>query len=224
MDELLKLLAELKATDEQKKAAKAAMDAIVTEATEEAVDGLKAKNTELLGKLKKAREASPDTKDLEARIDALESEKAELTQKAAQAEKAREKLEKDLTAKLSAEEKVVRKLVIDSALTEQLASLGVRPEQMEVVKTHLAGKAEVAVQGEAREAKIEGKGLKEYLAEWAATDVGKSFLPARASGAGSKSGTPGAGKAPGPMKRADFDALEPMKQSEHIMAGGVVED
>ncbi len=172
------------------KAVKAAVDAAVAEASEEhetAVDGLKAKNTELLGKLKKAREGKGDPEN----VDKLESELEDTKAKLAKAEKDLGKTVKERDAfktQAESESKAARDLVIETNLTGELLGANVKKEFMPAVKKLLADKVEVVVDGDKRSAMVAGKPLSEFVKSWSQSDEGKHYVSALANGGGNAPG------------------------------------
>jgi len=206
-----------------KAALKAAVDAAVETAVEEATGGLKAKNTELLGKLKKA------TKD--AQIDpvdhaALQAELAESETKLAEATKALKTAttESDKIKKAyETESKVAHNLLVDNGLSTALLEAGVKKSSyLKAAKAMLAGQVVLTADGENRVAKVGDKLLKDFVAEWSKSDEGKAFVDAPVNTGG---GAPGGGDGKGEQKtmtRTAFDALSDVRKMEFMKAGGVL--
>lgn len=209
---------------------KAAVDALIAEAlaeqTEEhetAITGLKAKQTELLGKLKKAKEGNPDndsTDKLEAELDTTKT-----ALKQAQKDLGKVTKERD-TFKTTAEGEsaAVKKMVADGGLTEALIGVNVAKQFLPAVKAMLLGKVTVEQEGEARIAKVDGKPLSEFVKTWSQSDDGKHYVAAPANGGGGAPGgpkTPAGGKT---MLRSAFDALDAVGKSEAMKAGTQLTD
>ena len=119
-------------------------DAIAA-AVAEAVDGLKTKNTELLGKLKKAQQGQAiDPSELAT----VEQERDALKQQLNEATKAAKKLaaENDANAKKLADaEGFTQKLLVDNGLSEALAKAGVtNPVHIKAAKAMLASQVQIA--------------------------------------------------------------------------------
>lgn len=155
-------------------------DAIAA-AVAEATEGLKAKNTELLGKLKKAQKDSAiDPADLEA----VERERDEWKEKATVAEKAAKKAASDLEAANKARDEISNAYtgtLKDAALTDALTKAGVtNPVHLKAAKALLGSAVEVADENGARVVKADGKALGDFITEWAGGEEGKHF---RANGA-----------------------------------------
>jgi hypothetical protein len=165
---------------------KAAIDAAVNEA----VAGLKDKNTELLGKIKKLqKDAAIDPADLAA----VETERDQWKDKAVAAEKLAKKAATDAEAAIKraeAAESSTTRLLADSALGEALGKAGItNPVHQKAVKAMFANDVQVVAEGDAKVAKIGDKTVVEALAEWAGSDEGKHFVTNSANGGGSQGGT-----------------------------------
>lgn len=161
---------------------KAAIDAAVAEATE----GLRNKNTELLGKLKKAQKDSAIDPEEHA---ALEAERDDLKAKLSAAEKAAKKAVADAEAatKRAADiDGAYSTSLRDGALTEALTKAGVtNPVHLKAAKALLSGAAQVVDENGTRVVKAGDKALADFITEWAGGDEGKHFVSAPdASGGG----------------------------------------
>ena len=153
-------------------------DAIAA-AVEEATSGLKAKNQELLGKLKKAQQGAQIEP---AELEAVERERDQLKAELSKAQKEASKFAKDveaLTKQVQEAEGFTSKLLVDNGLSDALAKAGVtNPVHQKAVKAMLAGQVQIAAEGDARIPKIGDKALADYVKEWAASDEGKHFVSA----------------------------------------------
>ncbi len=205
---------------EVKKAIQAAVDAAVNEATE----GLKNKNAELLAKLKKAQKDSTiDPAEHQALQTELEATQAKLVaaekslkQATADAEKAKKALE--------SESGFTSKLLVDNGLTEALLKAGVKPEMQKAVKALLAGQVTIKVDGDKRNAVIGDKSLGDFVGEWAKSDEGKHFVAApNNQGGGAQGGGSGKQNAK-TMTRTAFDALGAAEKVEFSKSGGTLTD
>jgi len=177
---------------ETKAALKKAADAAVAAALEEETAGLKAKNSELLAKLKKAqKDATIDPADhaaLQAELEATEEKlvQAEKDLKAAQTEA--DKIKKQFDT----ESKVAHNLLVDNGLSQALLEAGVKKASyLKAAKAMLAGQVILKAEGENRIAKVGDKPLAEFVKEWAATDEGKAFVDAPGNAGGGAGGGAG---------------------------------
>lgn len=165
----------------------AVADAIAAE-----VEGLKAKNAELIAKNKKLQAgATIDPADYAA----LEAERDEWKGKAAEAKKAADKAVK------TAEEANKRATDIDSAyagslkdaaLTEALSKAGVTPALLKAAKALHGSALQVVDDNGARTVKAGDKALSDFITEWASTDEGKHFVAAADTQGGGSHGGRGA--------------------------------
>lgn len=151
----------------------------VAAAVAEVTDGLKAKNAELLGKLKKAQKDSAiDPADLEA----VERERDELRTKLAEQTRLATKATKELDTanKRAADiETAYNGSLRDSALTEALTKAGVTsPALLKAAKALLGAQATVADENGSRVVKSGDKAIGDFITEWAASDEGKHFVTA----------------------------------------------
>lgn len=182
----------------------------------EAVDGLKAKNAELLAEVKKYKKGQ--TVD-PAEVEKLESQIAELQGKLTTAEKAAKIATKEVDTvrkQLESESAFNQRLLVDNGLTDALTKNGVtNPVHLKAAKALLAQGIKIEADGENRVAKFGDKPLADAIKEWAGSDEGKHFVaaPGNAGGgaAGSKSGNGGAGAGKGkadgtPQERAEYFA------------------
>jgi hypothetical protein len=181
------------AVDPENEDVKALIDAAVAEAT----DGLIKKNRELLTEvrnLKKGDKADPAELDrLEAEVERL---KTELT--------AANKSVKDLTKRaetaektLETEQSYTQRLLVDNGLAAALTEAGVTSPTMHKAAAALirtGNKIDIAVDGDARVAKVGDKALSDFVKAWAQGDEGKAFVAAPGNGGG---GAPGNGKTGG---------------------------
>ena len=198
---------------ETKAALKEAADAAVAEATE----GLKAKNIELLGKLKKAQKDSTISPEDHA---ALQTELADVQTKLAEALKvaktATTEAEKIKKA-YETESKVSHDLLVKRGLSEALLANGVKnPTYLEAAEALLYGKVVLTADGENRIAKVGEKLLADFVKEWAVSDKGKAFVDAPGNSGG---GAQGGGK--GVSGDAISKITDPQARLAAINAAGV---
>lgn len=192
--------------------AKAVKEAVAT-ATEEEVEGLKAKNDDLITRLKKAqKDATIDPADhaaLQADLDASETKliAAEKALKAATAESGKIKEQYD------AESKASYKLLVENGLTQALVEAKVPPKALDrIVRSFIndeKNKIAVVEENGSRVAKVGDKPLAEFIKEWASSDEGKTIV-----GAPGNSG----GGAPGGEGGKGGEALEKMAPKARLNA------
>lgn len=204
-------------------------DAIAA-AVSEATQGLKDKNTELLGKLKKAQQGQQiDPADLQA----VENERDELRTKLTEANKALTKATKDLEAankRAETAEGATTKLLADNALGDALAKAGItNPAHQRAVKAMFGSEVQIVVEGETKVAKIGDKSVQDALTAWAGTDEGKHFVSAGDnSGGGSGHGGRGNhnpdGKLPAPTGDAAADKAARVATYNARLAAGSSEE
>jgi len=178
--------------EETKKAIKEAVELAVSEATE----GLKNKNSELLGKVKKLQKNSEiDPDDYLALQTELDDTQNKLTKALKEAKTATAEAEKANKGR-EAESKVVHDLLVDQGLSKALIENGVKnPQFLKASTALLKGKVTLEVDGDKRVAKVGDKVLSDFVKDWAGSDDGKEFVSAAvnsgggAGGNGSKGGS-----------------------------------
>lgn len=156
-----------------------AVKVAVKEAVEEEVAGLKAKNTELLGKLRKAtKDAEIDPADhqaLQNELEASESALKEATKSLKTATAESEKIKKQYED----ESKVAHNLLVETGLSNALLEAGVKnPSYLKAAKAMLSGQVTLTTEGDERVAMVGDKKLAEFVKEWASGDEGKTFVSA----------------------------------------------
>ena len=173
---------------------KVALTKAVKEAVDEAVAGLQAKNTELLGKLKKAqKDATIDPVDHAALQAELDDTQTNLS-KALKDAKAATKLADDAKKALEGESKVAHDLLVNTGLSDALIANGVKKASyLKAAKAMLAGQVVLTADGDKRIAKVGDKALAEFVKEWAASDEGKTFVDAPGNFGGGSGGGAGGG-------------------------------
>lgn len=197
-------------TPEEKAALQAAID--------EAVQGLKTKNDELIlknKKLAKGQEIDPQTVvDLENQLDAM---KGELTT-AQKAAKEAVKTAETATKALQAESGFTQKLLVDNGLVSELTKHGVtNPVHLKAAQAMLRSGVQIVADGENRTAKFGDKALADYVKEWATGDEGKHFVAApNNSGGGAQGGGNAGGKT---IKEAAFNDMRPADRAKAMASG-----
>lgn len=200
---------------------KDAIAAAVTEATQ----GLKDKNSELLGKLKKAQKDSAiDPADLEA----AERERDEWKAKAQTAEKAAAKATKDAEAaskKAADIDSAYSNTLRDAALAEALAKAGVtNPVHIKAAKALLKDSVQVIDENGKRVVKAGDVEIEKHITEWAGSDEGKHFVTAADTSGGGAQGSRSPNTTAKTVKRSEFNAMDPVAQASHFKDGGIVVD
>ena len=195
----------------------------VTGAIDEATEGLKAKNGELLGKLKKAQKgADIDPAEYQQILEANQK----LTDELNEGKKTLKKMAAEnetLKKSFDSESNFARKMLIDNSLNESMLNAKVKPEMMEAVKALLSGQVNIKVDGENRVAMLGDKPLNDAVSEWAKSDKGKHFVAAPENqGGGANGGGNGNGSVK-LMERAAFESMAAPKQMAFIKDGGRVQ-
>lgn len=171
----------------------AEVQAAIAAAVTEAVDGLKAKNAELLGKLKKAQQGSTiEPADLEA----AERERDEWKGKAQAAEKAAKQAAKaaeDATKRAADIDAAYGNTLRDQQLTEALTKAGVtNAVHLKAAKALLASGVQVVDENGTRVVKAGEVALDKHITDWASSDEGKHFVAAPDTTGGGAQGARGA--------------------------------
>ncbi len=201
--------------------AKAALKAAVEKAVDEAVEGLKAKNSELLGKLKKAQKDSQidpeDHAKLQTELAATEGKLSEATKALKTTQLEADKIKKAYEI----ESKVAHNLLVDNGLSTALLEAGVKkPSYLKAAKAMLSSQVILAAEGENRVAKVGDKTLADFIKTWAASDEGKAFVDAPINGGGGASGGGNNNAGAKTMTRTAFDALDISAKMSFTKDGG----
>lgn len=174
----------------------AAIDAMIAKAVETAeakAEATAAKNKELLGELKKARKNSEiDPEEYQRaldQVDELQSKLGEATKATKAALTDAEKFKK----LHESESGFTSKLLVDNGLLAELTAAGVKKELLDGAKALIERQVKVEQDGENRVAKVGDKTLKDFVTEWAGSDIGKNYVAAPANSGGGGQG--GGGKA-----------------------------
>ena len=208
----------------------------IAEYLKKEVTGLKSKNEELLGKLKDSKDS---LKGVNERLEALEGQKRQAEEDAITKEGDVEKLraqlkqthagelQKVLDSKQELQSKL-NSLIIDNGLTDALAKSGVEGPMLEaaralIEKTH---KSEIAEDNGKLYGTFDGKAVKDFVTEWAASETGKHFVSAAKNNGGGAHGASGDGKAIGgkTITRAEFDQASDMRRMQISKEGVRVVD
>lgn len=148
-------------------------------------------------------------------------------------EKALEEAMKGLTGEneklqslIKGRDATLEKLLIDNSILSAVDGKAVNGEQvMALIRSNikLDGDSPVVMEGESH--KLNPKGEKMSVAEYALDYLDKNPHLAKANGGGSGSGGNNGGKAEGKViPRADFNSMDGLSQANHIKSGGTVTD
>jgi hypothetical protein len=204
----------------------AAIDTMIAKAVETAeakAEATAAKNKELLGELKKARKNSEIDPEEHQRaldqVDELQSKLGEATKATKAALTDAEKYKK----LHESESGFTSKLLVDNGLMAELTAAGVKKELLDGAKALIERQVKIEQDGENRVAKVGDKILKDFVTEWAGSDIGKNYVAAQANSGGGSQG--GGGKAATKtMPRASFDGLGKTEQAAFMQTGGSLTD
>ncbi len=183
------------------------------------VDRLNNKNKDLLGKIAKLRKdgGGENTGEIERLEGELETVGRELTVAKSELRETGRKLktaetERDtLRTQAETESNYSRNLLVTNGLTDALTEAKVAPHFMEAARALLAGKVKVEVDGDERKLLADGKPVKEFVKEWAASDAGKHYVLAPANGGSGSTGANGGGN-----PNSGGKALKDMSEPERV--------
>lgn len=209
---------------EDKKIVQGLIDEALAAATaehESNISGLKAKNRELLQKLREKSEFDPEA------IAALETQIEENKKTISKLTKEKDKLEtgnKELTERATAERSFSDTLLKENGLTAALAGVKVADAFMPAVKALLSPQISIKEVDGKREAFAGDKPLGDFVKEWSQGDQGKHYV---ATSVNSGSGAQGGGnKVPGQnvISRSKFNEMPPEDHAAFFKAGGTITD
>lgn len=168
------------------------IDAKIAAAVEAATSGLKAKNTELLAKVRKLQAGDTidpaDVERLESEVERLKGELNTANKSLKEATKRAETAEKSL----GEEQAHTASLLVDGGLTSALTEAGVKnPAHLKAAAALLKTTAKVEVtagENGARTAMVDGKPLADFVKTWSASDDGKAFVAATVNTGGGAGG------------------------------------
>lgn len=192
-----------------------------TESHEADIAGLKAKNKDLLKKIKENKDYDPsEVSDLQ---DQLAENKKQLTKAAKDLEKATGKLVESDTA-LASERSYSDNLLKDNGLTAELSGVKVVDRLLPGAKALIAPLVSIKVDGDKRVAVVGDKSLGDYIKEWSQGDDGKHYVSATINGGAGANG--GGNKVPvaKQISRTDFNQMPPETHSAFFKDGGKVVD
>lgn len=210
--------------DPNSKEVQAAIKAALDEARsawEADTEGLKAKNKELLNKLRSATEIKPE--DLAAAEDRADKAERALADATKQVKALTSERDKAVQAR-EQESAFTQKLLIQDGIKSALIANGVKDEDyIDSLAAKFSQGATIVANGDAREAMLGDKKLADAIKEWAGTDAGKKFVAAPLNGGG---GAPGGGGAGGgkTVTRAQWDSMNHVERAKFSTEGGKVVD
>ena len=185
------------------------------EAHEAEVERLNNKNKDLLKKVAKAREGVDNVAEIERLERELDETKHELSEAQSNLRTTNRDLQKITGERDSAvkerdsEREFSRNELIENNLTAALVEHKVAPHFMDAARALLKGKAAVEVDSDGnRSVKADGKDVKEFVKEWAASDAGKHYIIAPGNAGGGSTGANGGGTPSGDKKLADMSETE----------------
>lgn len=189
------------------------------ETHEAEIEGLKTKNTDLIGKLRKARAEGGNENTGE--IERLETELNEAQGKLRKAESDLRQVNRDVATvtaerdaaqtSLQAETDFARNLLVNNGLTGALVEANVAPQFLDDVTASLARQVTIKDSDGERKAFVGDKPLGEFVKEWSQSDRGKHYVVAPANGGG---GTPPPGSPQGGAKKL-YEMTEPERIAAH---------
>lgn len=215
---------------EEKTFTKADVDAAISKALSDAgVDGLKAKNDELLGevkalktKLRSATEISPeDVAALESENDRLKAELGKAQKEAKDATKAAE----TATKALEAEQGAARSYALDAELAGAIAEGNVIASLVPGFKAMMASQAKADLVEGKYSVTIGDKPAREHIKAFLDSEDGKAWRAAQANGGGGAPGSGGGGGDVKTMTRSQYNqqiVSDPKGTSEFIKGGGKI--
>ena len=210
--------------DPNSKEVQAAIKAAIDEARsawEADTEGLKAKNKELLTKLRSATEIKPeDLSAAEERADKAEKALADLNKQvktlAAERDKAVQALEQESGA--------ARSYALDAEITDAIAKGNVVPALVPALKAMVAQQAKADLVDGKYAVMIGDKPARDYIGAFLDSDDGKHFKAAASNGGGGAPGGGGAGTGGKVITRAQFDAMGHVERAKFSTEGGKVVD
>jgi hypothetical protein len=193
---------------------------------EEAVTKLKAKNGELIGKLKEAKRGAgdgPDLSDYEEKILELQDQMAKINKESSKKVQALEKELEQAKGMHQSESQAVARLVIDRGLTDALMASGVDEKHLPILREYHKARVQVIQEGDERKAVYKAadgdKPLAEYLKTWAETE-GKSYVKAPVHQGGPVFGGRVGSMSGKKMTLTELSALDGKEQAKFFAQGG----
>lgn len=177
------------------------LDAALAAAIATAVEGLKTKNDEILGKLAAAKEnMAPDDLaalqqaaiDLKTLKDGQLEEQGEYKKLLDTARAQHAEAIKAITDKFNTSEAQVKHLMVNDGLAKALGAHNVNPVLLDAAISLLSGDVTLTDLDGKKTAQVGDKSLNDYVSDWASSDVGKNFTLAGGNTGGGAGGNGGA--------------------------------
>jgi uncharacterized membrane-anchored protein YjiN (DUF445 family) len=197
--------------------AKAIKDAVAKE-----VEGLKAKNSELLGKLNEAKGYSEKLGEAEIKLKEIEEERLRASESWTELEARLRNEAAEKEAALKAERENLTSTIVEKEVVSSLAKANVAPHFMDAAMALLKTQVKYAD----GKVVVGDKALPDYVSEWAASDTGKHFVAAPANKGGGAPGGSGSGTAK-TINRSEFEKMatsNPQGVGKFFADGGKVVD
>jgi len=181
-------------------------------------EGLKSKNSELLGEIKKQKDG---IKSIQEQLDEIKEAKEKAEQEALEASGDVDKIKQSLEQKYAKEQEKLtgvnqtlqaqlHKLLVDNGITEALNKAGVtNPAHLKAAKALILAenKAEVGEQDGNTVATIGGQSITDFVSAFAQGEDGKHFVSAPNNAGGGANGSNSGGKA-ATGKKADMTVTQ----------------
>lgn len=210
--------------DPNSKEVQAAIKAALEEARsawEADTEGLKAKNKELLTKLRSATEIKPeDLSAAEERADKAERALADLNKQVKALTTERDKAMQALEQESGA----ARNYVLENEVSKTIAKYGVMPEAFELAESLLKAKARTEIVDGKTVVMYGDQPLSEFAEQYFTSDKAKLIKAASANSGGGAPGGGGAGTGGKVITRAQFDAMNHVERAKFSTEGGKVVD
>ena len=184
-------------------------------------EGLKAKNKELLNKLRSATEIKPeDLSAAEERADKAEKALADLNKQVKALTTERDKAVQSLEQESGA----ARSYALEAEITDAIAKGNVVPALVPALKAMVAQQAKADLVDGKYAVMIGDKPARDYIGAFLDSDDGKHFKAAAPNGGGGAPGGGGAGTGGKVITRAQFDAMGHVERAKFSTEGGKVVD
>ncbi len=198
------------------------------DAVAQATAGLVNKNNELLGELKAAKAKlkefeSLDLDALQTAAKTLKSQESEALEKKGEYEKLMNQMREDHAKEIAKRDEALRHqkettrgILIQTSLQSALANVHIDPEMMEAATDMLSAKVAVTEKDGALVSGIGDKSVKDWVSEWAKTNVGKRFILAD-TGAGGGAVHSTNGNASSTVSKGDWEKKFDPNSPEYSM-------
>lgn len=168
-------------------------------------EGLKSKNSELLGEIKKQKDSFKSIQDqLDEIKEAKEKAEQEAAEKSGDVEQIKENLQKQhqkelekIKAELEQKSGLLNQTLIDNGLKSALVKANIAPQHLEAVEAliRMKTKAEITDKDGQAVATLDGVPISEFVEAWSQGDTGKHYIAAPKNEGGGANGSNSGGKA-----------------------------